>query len=217
MAQGLDKIGGGLYNGDEKNYYILKHMREGKRGGFDINPRRTAVSETKGLFGGHGNIPDEFRPTEDVEAEESSRGQRKHIDLNEISDSAGDEYLTAEDKMTAELDKKRDRDSEEAARLLREGLIKTDDDEGDSSGIASDSFDSSSVDATYEESQKEDDSGGGPIVFDSPVKKSSRHGDVTNVRAKEFSKKGQRLMAAKAGHPEKPLYKDARKGKTTKW
>ena len=86
-------------------------MREGRRGGMEtmntrreINPRRTAASESKGLFGGGGHIPDEFRPIEEVEAEESLRGPGRHVNLNEIPESIegeNGEYLTVEDRMAA--------------------------------------------------------------------------------------------------------------------
>ena len=116
-------------------------MRENKRGGLDINLRRAAVSETKGLLGGRGYISDEFRPIEEVEAEESLRGPGRHVNLNEISESPegeSGEYLTVEDRMAVELDKSREQE-----RLV---ALEEDEDETDEDGVGEEAARGETVD-----------------------------------------------------------------------
>lgn len=183
-------------------------MREGRRGGletnqrgFDINPRRTAASEAKSLFGGHGPTPDEFRPIEEVEAEESLRGPGRHVNLNEIPESAegeSEEYLTVEDRMAVELNKNREQERIDA---LEDGEI---------FGDTADKL----AEQSYEDSAEE---GGGPVVLDAP-KKTREKKEVKIVRTNDMtSKKIHRQLTDVIKHPEKPLYKDYRKGKTTKY
>ena len=184
-------------------------MREGRRGGLDINSRQSAVSETKGLFGGHGHT-DEFRPIEEVEADESLRGPGRHVDLNEISELSsegeGGEFLTAEDRLTAELDRKRGEEKNDAPD--------EDENEGEDVDFFSEDIDKL-ANEVYEDSA---DEGGGPIVLDAPVKK-AREVDIRTVRsdgrksASAMSKKTHRQMTnmGKNKHPEKPKYKEVKR------
>lgn len=186
-------------------------MREGKRGGMEtmntrreINPRRTIASEAKSIFGGHGSVPDEFRPIEEVEAEESLRGPGRHVNLNEIPESTegeGGEYLTVEDRMAAELDKTREQDRIDALGESDDELF----------GETADDL----AEQSYEDSA---DEGGGPIVLDAPVKKTREKKEVKIIRTNEMtSKKIHRQVTDVIKHPEKPKYKDFGKGKTTKY
>ena len=215
FSNGVDKKNMGLYNGVENYFNFFKYMREGKRGGFDINqrgldinPRRTAVSETKGLFGGHGHTPDEFRPIEEVEADESLRGPGRHVNLNELAEPTegeSGEYLTVEDRMAAELDKNREQEKIDAL---------------EAGGEEDDEFFGETADKlanqTYEESAEE---GGGPVVLDAPVKKTREKKDIKVVRTNELtSKKIHRQVTDVIKHPEKPKYKEVRpKGKITRY
>lgn len=164
-------------------------MRENRKG-FDINPRRTTVSETKSLIDGHGYISDEFRPLEEVEDEETLKGPKSFVDINEVS-AVDDEYLTTEDRMAAELDRKRQEESEE------EKLIESDFDDVDKKDDE-DLNDEQDIDA------------GGSIVLDAPhTRQLKRNRDNKLIKEKGFFKKSQQ-------RDSKPLYKDFRKSKTTK-
>ncbi|PIT88545.1 MAG: hypothetical protein COU29_02075 [Candidatus Magasanikbacteria bacterium CG10_big_fil_rev_8_21_14_0_10_36_32] len=183
-------------------------MRENKRGGLDINLRRAAVSETKGLLGGRGYISDEFRPIEEVEAEESLRGPGRHVNLNEISESPegeSGEYLTVEDRMAVELDKSRE----------QERLVALEEDEDETDEFFNDSTEKL-LNESYGDGSEE--SGGG-VVLDSPVKKTREQKDIKVVRTGMLSRKFQRGITSKEykrKHSEqKPKNKEVKRGTKT--